>query len=308
MLVPAGSFVQGDDHAYPEEAPSHLASVSAFSIDIHPVTNAQFADFVADTGYVTTAETAGAAVFNAPPGPVDLGQPSLWWRHNAAANWRRPNGVDRLAREHDDHPVVCVTAVDALAYAVWVGAHLPTEAEWEWAAGAGLELPASWPLAADGMLLANVWLGEFPWRPIRSMTPATTPVGAFPPNASGLFDMLGNVWELTADPWTADHRHVDARSATKALTDQLHPCCGGGNDRAGGDNCSGHRREGDDGDGEADNITGDGVVAKGGSYLCAANYCRRYRPQARHRQGFIDAACHVGFRCVHRPGSGANHG
>ncbi len=271
--VPAGTFVQGDDHGYPEEAPSRTVAVAAFEIDVHPVTNAQFADFVAATGHVTGAESTGAAVFVAPAGAVDLGQPALWWQHRRTASWRRPNGVDPLSAEHDDHPVVGVTVADAAAYAAWVGGRLPTETEWEWAAGGGIALAPTWPLAADGMLLANVWLGEFPWRSIRAAAPGTMPVGSFPPNVFGLFDMLGNAWELTSDRWTVDHRRP-AR------------CCSG----------------------SALHETTAAVVAKGGSFLCAANYCRRYRPPARHFQGAGEAAGHVGFRCVYEPGRASPRG
>ena len=271
--IPAGTFVQGDDHAYPEEAPARPASVAAFAIDVHAVTNQQFAVFVSATGHVTKAERDGASVFVPCDHPVDLADPTRWWRHDPSASWRRPRGSDgRLDDpELSDHPVVGITAEDALAYAGWVGGRLPTEAEWEWAAAAGIAPSAVWPLAADGMLSANVWLGEFPWRSIRRTAPGTMPVGAFPANVFGLFDMLGNVWELTADVWTADHRPAS-------------PCCSPGTADSGAS------------------------VAKGGSFLCAAGYCRRYRASARHPQPRGEAACHVGFRCVYPAGSVAGDG
>lgn len=272
--IAAGTFVQGDDHQYPEEAPSRLVTVGSFDIDVHPVTNAQFAAFVATTGYVTTADSIGAAVFVQSAGPVDLARPENWWRHDPGATWRRPNAVAVSAEEHADHPVVAVTHADAQAYAGWARGRLPTEAEWEWAAGVGQPLRDSWPLADDGRLLANVWLGEFPWRSIRSTAPGTTPVGSFPPNPNGLFDMLGNVWELTADPWSSHRDHHPIPS----------PCCSPATSGV------------------------DAVVVKGGSYLCAANYCRRYRPAARHRQPVAEAACHVGFRCAYDEGTGGRHG
>ncbi|MCU1400106.1 MAG: hypothetical protein JWN62_3215 [Acidimicrobiales bacterium] len=265
--IPAGTFVFGDDQSYPEEAPARTVSVGAFAIDVHAVTNAQFAAFAADTGHVTTAECDGAAVFVPFDRPVDLADPAQWWRHDPSASWRRPRGSDAGLDDCDgnelaDHPVVCVTADDADAYARWAGGRLPTEAEWEWAAAGGIALPTRWPLAGDGMLCANVWLGEFPWRSIRRDAPGTMPVGAFPANGFGLFDMLGNVWELTADDWSADHR-------------PLSPCC------------------------SSPTAGTAAIVAKGGSFLCAANYCRRYRPSARHAQPRKDSACHVGFRCVY---------
>lgn len=272
-LIAAGTFVQGDDHQYPEEAPARTVAVAEFAIDLHPVTNEQFAEFVAATGHVTAAERDGAAVFVPAYTPVDLGRPELWWRHDPNANWRTvrgaADGAGALSQEFADHPVVAVSHADAAACAAWRGGRLPTESEWEWAATAGGALSSSWPLADDGMLLANVWIGEFPWRSIRQRPPGTTPVGAFPPGANGLFDMLGNVWELTADAWS---RGAHAATCCEPL-------------RAG-------------------IMAPDGVVAKGGSYLCAANYCRRYRPAARHRQPVSEATCHIGFRCAYDAGFG----
>lgn len=238
VAVPAGRLVMGSNHHYPEEAPEREVDVAAFRLDVHPVTVAQFAAFVAATGHVTAAERrrpAGGEVFVMPAEPVDLADPGRWWHFVLGAHWRRPEGspidLDAVA----DHPVTQVDLADAGAYAEWVGARLPTEAEWEWAAARD-PLPVTWPLAADGRLLANVWIGEFPWQHRRPGRPGTAPVGAFPPRG-GCFDQLGQVWE-----WTAEG------------------------------------------------------VAKGGSYLCAANYCSRYRPAAR----LFPAAptAHLGFRCA----------
>lgn len=256
VVVPATTFVQGDDHHYLEERPARSVSVTSFRIDVHPVTNAQFTAFVEATGHVTAAESHGGAAFVRPMHRVDLADPSAWWQHCEAACWRRPDGSHELSVDHLDHPVVQVDRLDAAAYADWAGMRLPTESEWERAA-CGVTLPATWPLAADGMLLANVWLGEFPVESIRTLRPGTSPVGAFAPNELGLFDMLGNVWEWTSDAWDTD-------STT---------CCGPP---------VGHRA--------------DAGVVKGGSYLCAANYCARYRPAARHRQLIGEATCHIGFR------------
>lgn len=253
--IPGGEFTAGDDHHYPEESPSRRIAVAAFLIDVHAVTNAQFAAFVDATGHVTTAEREGGAVFVPSTGPVDLARPDLWWRHSRDANWRNPRGDGSGAIA--DHPVVQVARADADAYAAWVGGRLPTEVEWEWAANGGQGLPRRWPLADDGMLLANVWLGEFPWRSIRSEPPGTMPVGSFAPNVFGLFDMIGNAWEWTADTWFGD---------------------------------------------------GSSGVAKGGSFLCAANYCSRYRPAARHPQPLDEPACHIGFRCAYDLGTGASDG
>ena len=279
-VIAAGTFVQGSVHHYPEEAPEREAHVDGFVIDVHPVTNAQFLDFVQSTGHRTTAEKSGAAVFVPTDGPVDLARPSNWWRHDDDASWRRPLGRNTLTAELADHPVVNITIADANAFARWVGGRLPSESEWEWAAGAGHPLMSSWPLGEDGRLLANVWIGEFPWRSFRTRTPGTTPVGTYAPNPNGLFDMLGNVWELTADRWSTSR----LPPRTEATT-----CCG---PTAADLGCEPDR----------------GMVAKGGSYLCAANYCARYRPAARHRQMADEAACHIGFRCAYETGTLPHHG
>ena len=262
LWVPSGLATIGDDHHYPEERPSRTVHVDGFFIDQHPVTNAQFAEFVAATGYITDADQHGGNVFVPAGGPVDLSQPALWWRHEPGASWRRPHGAGVITAEHHDHPVVQVSQRDAIAYSQWAGRRLPTEVEWEWAANDGTQLPHSWPLAADGMLLANVWLGEFPWKHIRRAQPSTMPVGSFAANSRGLFDMLGNVWEWTSDTWAERH---DA-------TPPASPCCSA--------------------------TSADSATTKGGSFLCAANYCARYRPAARHAQPRSEPACHTGFRCA----------
>ncbi len=261
VIVPAATFVQGDDHHYPEERPAHAVAVGSFHIDVHPVTNAQFVAFVEATGHETGAETRGGAVFVRPSHRVDLADPSAWWEHRESACWRRPDGSHDLTEDHLDHPVVQIDRRDAATYATWAGMRLPTEAEWERAA-CGASLPATWPLAADGLLLANVWLGEFPVEVVRTRSPGTSPVGAFAPNKLGLFDMLGNVWEWTSSAWASEWK----------------TCCGPTKGHGVGDPNAG--------------------VVKGGSYLCAANYCARYRPAARHRQLIGEATCHIGFRCA----------
>ena len=185
----------GSNHHYPEERPERKVTVGPFAIDVHPVTVAQFAEFVAATGFVTDAERhrpAGGDVFVAPTEPVDLADPGRWWRFVPGASWR-----DRAGDEHADHPVTFVTVADAAAYAGWAGARLPTEEEWEFAASRQ-QRPPSWPLAPDGRLLANVWIGEFPVEHRRPRPAGTMPVGSFPPSPDGLFDLLGQVWELTA--------------------------------------------------------------------------------------------------------------
>lgn len=290
----------GSDEHYPEEAPVCLAAAGDFWIDTHPVTNRQFAEFVARTAYVTFAEIApdprdypgmspemaqpGSAVFTPPDGPVDLSNPGLWWRFVFGADWRHPYGPRSSIAAIMDHPVVQVAYEDAAAYARWAGKSLPTEAEWELAARGGLEGAAfAWgeELTPEGRYMANYWQGQFPWENTRDDGYATTsPVGAFPPNGFGLYDMIGNVWEWTTD-WFVDSP-ADATSA----------CCGPPRRRT--------AAEDESFDPGAPHLRIGRKVVKGGSHLCAPNYCQRYRPAARYAQPTDSPASHVGFRCIVR--------
>ena len=275
IFLEGGAFSMGAARFYPEERPVRPAAVEAFWIDATPVTNAGFARFVAATGYVTAAERPsgaippGSSVFVPPPGPVDLGDPSQWWAFREGACWRRPLGEGSDLAGLEDHPVVHVTFEDAAAYAAWAGKALPTEAQWEYAARGGLEgADYAWgnALAPDGLMLANYWQGEFPAQnTLRDGWLRTSPVCAFPANGYGLHDMIGNVWEWTLDGWTMPGEAPAPR------------CCAA---KAGGT---------------------ERKVIKGGSHLCAANYCQRYRPAARHPQPAGEATSHIGFRCVAAP-------
>jgi formylglycine-generating enzyme len=296
VAIPAGSFLMGSDHDYPEEAPAHRVEVAGFLIDRTPVTNAQFAAFVAATGHVTVAEIAptreeypqaldhmlyaGSLVFKRPRGPVDLRDWSRWWEFRRGADWRHPYGPESSIEGLDDHPVVHVAWADAAAYADWAGKALPTEAEFEYAARGGLEgQPYAWGAVfrPGGRHMANTWQGKFPLHNSREDGwEATSPVGSFPANGYGLYDMIGNVWEWTAD-WYADRHDPDAAA----------PRCCGGDERA--------RRA------SADTLGVPRKVLKGGSFLCAPNHCRRYRPAARHAEAIDSSTCHIGFRCVVRP-------
>jgi len=281
--IPAATFRMGSDGHYAEEAPVHRVAVDGFLIDRHEVTNRQFAAFVEATGYVTVAErpldpadfpgapaenlVAGSLVFTRTRGPVDLRHLNKWWTWTPGACWKRPEGRGSTVADRWDHPVVHVAYEDADAYATWAGKTLPTEAQWELAARGGLDGAVYvWGDEAEppGAKLANHWHGDFPWR-AEPGSGATTPVGSYAPNGHGLFDMAGNVWEWTADDF--------ARQG-------IHMCC------------APSRQE----DGESFPRK----VIKGGSHLCAPNYCLRYRPAARQGETVDSTTCHIGFRCVIR--------
>jgi formylglycine-generating enzyme required for sulfatase activity len=301
--IDGGSFSMGSNHHYPEEAPEHPVSVDGFWMDFHPVTNQQFGRFVTATGYVTLAEKApraedypgaipemlqpGSVVFHKPLKPVSRSQPLVWWRYVLGADWRHPFGPDSNLDGKTQHPVVHISYEDAQAYADWAGKALPSEAEWEFAARGGLQgVEYAWgdDLMPGGQIMANTWQGQFPWENLTCRGfEGTSPVGFFPPNAFGLFDMIGNVWEWTTD-WYAP-RHIAAPAEKSG-------CCAGMPNR---------RDEARERSIEPGGLAIPRRVIKGGSFLCAPSYCRRYRPAARMAQPIDSAACHLGFRCVKRP-------
>ncbi len=300
VQLPGGSFVMGSNDHYPEERPARKVRVGAFAIDRYAVTNSQFARFVAATGHVTLAErpvdpadypgadpallVPASVVFVPPPGRVDLGNLHNWWQYLPGADWRHPRGPGSSLDGLDQHPVVQVGYDDALAYARWAGKDLPTEAEWEYAAWGGREgAEFAWgdELVPDGRYMANTWQGEFPWDNQGLDGYAwTAPVGSFPPNGYGLYDMIGNVWEWTRD-WYQTHDRLPGKA-----------CCTLENPRGGSLE--------DSVDARAQGPRIPRRVMKGGSHVCAPNYCRRYRPAARMAQPIDTATCHVGFRCVVR--------
>ena len=302
VALPGGTFRMGSDRHYPEERPMHEVAVAPFRIDRYPVTNRQFAEFVAATSHVTFAEIppdpkdypgalphmiyAGSLVFTPPDHRVDLRDWSQWWRFLKGADWRSPYGPESGIGGLDDHPVVHVAYSDALAYARWAGKELPSEAEWEFAARGGLDgAEYAWgdEFTPAGRHLANTWQGEFPRQNLELDGFArTSPVGAFPPNGYGLYDMIGNVWEWTSDWWSARHQ-----------PDPAKPCCTPTNPRGG--------PEAQSYDPGQPHVAIPRKVLKGGSHLCAPNYCRRYRPAARHAEPVDTSTSHVGFRCVRRP-------
>ena len=286
--LPGGSFRMGSTSFYPEEAPVHTVTVAPFAIERHPVTNAQFAAFVRDTGYVTVAERPldpalypgvapedllpGALVFRPTAGPVNLDDWRQWWDWAPGANWRAPFGAGSDIAGKDEHPVVQIAYPDAGAYAAWAGRRLPTEAEFEYAARGGASSTYPWgeEQRPGGALMANTWQGRFPYRNDGAGVGATrwagtSPVGAFPANGYGLVDMIGNVWEWTTTKYSAHHLIPAATS-----------CCPT----------------------SAEPDPGLVQALKGGSHLCAPEYCHRYRPAARSPQSQDSSTTHIGFRCV----------
>ncbi len=297
--LPGGRFRMGSDAHYAEERPAHEAMVGPFAMDETAVTNAAFAAFVAATGYVTVAERPldpslypgakpemlqpGSLVFRMTEGPVDTSDYRNWWSWTPGACWRHPEGPGSDIAGRAGHPVVHVAFEDAEAFAAWAGKSLPSEAEWEYAARGGLDgAEFAWgdELAPGGVHVANTWQGPFPWRNFATDGFAgTCPVRSFPPNGHGLFEMCGNVWEWTSD-WFAPRHAAEAEPT----------CCGTGR---------GPTLEGSY-DPAQPAIRIPRRVVKGGSFLCAPSYCRRYRPAARHAQMVDSGMSHIGFRCIRR--------
>jgi formylglycine-generating enzyme required for sulfatase activity len=287
--LPAGTFRMGSERFYPEERPVREVSVDEFWIDRHPVTVAEFRRFVKATGHVTGAEVAptaedypdadpellvpGSLVFHKTDGPVSLDDYRNWWRWQPGADWRHPEGPESNAGGRERHPVTHVTHADAVAYAEWAGKSLPTEAEWEYAARGGLDGTVfTWgdEFAPKGRMMANTWQGEFPWQNLlHDRYEGTSPVETFPPNGYGLYDMAGNVWEWT-DDWFAP---AEEGPPSCCAPQSPHIADGGRFPRK---------------------------VTKGGSHLCAPNYCLRYRPAARQGEAIDTSTGHIGFRCVVR--------
>jgi formylglycine-generating enzyme required for sulfatase activity len=293
VWIPGGTFLMGSDEHYAEEAPTHVVSVDGFWMDKSLVTNAQFRRFVEATGHVTVAErppnpvdypgakaellVPASTVFGQPAGPVDLRNPYNWWFYVHGADWRHPEGPASSLKDRVRHPVVHVAYEDAEAYAAWAGKQLPTEAEWEFAARGALEgAEYAWgrELMPRGRAMANTWQGEFPWQNLAlDGWERTSPVGEFPANGYGLFDMIGNVWEWTTD-WYQSHAEAGTSCCASAAASY---------------------------DPRTPDVRIPRKVIKGGSFLCAPNYCRRYRPAARMAQAIDTSTCHVGIRLIVRP-------
>lgn len=289
----------GSDDFYEEERPVHRVSVKSFRIDESPVTNDEFAAFVADTGYVTFAEIAptpaeypnmpaemcraGSFVFHPLtekyPAPVTSAVPQ-WWNYVFGADWRHPYGPESGLNGLGDHPVVHVVADDAEAYAKWAGKELPTEAEWEYAARGGYDdgRPYAWgsELEPGGVVMAKIWKGQFPYKNLAAPgLERTSPVRTYPANDYGVFDMIGNVWEWTADWYVSGTQRSQSACCSVSAADSIAP---------------------------ESALKIPRRVLKGGSHLCAPSYCRRYRPAARWPQPIDTSTSHTGFRCVVREG------
>jgi formylglycine-generating enzyme required for sulfatase activity len=284
-------FLMGSDRYYPEERPKRRVSVDGFWIDRAPVTNAGFARFVESTGYVTLAEmvrspedfagarpddlVAGSMVFTPTRHPVPLDRPEQWWNFVPGADWQHPSGPGSSISGLREHPVVHLALADVEAYCLWSGTGLPTEEEWELAAKGGIaDAEFAWgdALEPEGRRMANIWNGIFPCVPEGEDWSSTSPVTAYPANGYGLYDMIGNVWEMTADWWS------------------LRPL-----GKVGQICCSVKRRASA---ASEDPLQTPRRVLKGGSHLCAANHCRRYRPAARQPHPSDTSTSHVGFRCA----------
>lgn len=305
VLIPSGTFMMGasdNQWALPRESPQHKVKVDAFYMDVHEVTNAQFAKFVEATGYVTIAERPidweemkkqlppgtpkpaddvlqpGSMVFVAPEQVTNLEDFSQWWQWVHGANWRHPLGPDSSIDGLENHPVVHIAYFDALAYAKWIGKRLPTEAEWEWAARGGLnDNLYTWgtEYVETGDPKCNFWTGTFPTENTKADGYYyTAPVKSYPPNGYNLYDMAGNVWEICAD-WFDEH-YYDSFDAEVAAENPIGP------------NQSNYAREPFD----------PKRVVRGGSFLCNDNYCSSYRVSARMPNSQDTGMNHTGFRLV----------
>jgi formylglycine-generating enzyme required for sulfatase activity len=297
--IPAGRFRIGSESGYAEERGGGEVDVPAFLIDAHEVTNAQFTAFVRATSYVTTAERAGGSAVFVAPRPGSRYAPYSWWHWTKGADWQHPQGPASSIKGLGQHPVVHVTVADAQAYAAWLGRSLPTEAQWEYAARGGLsaqqarvmdQIDGNTPeFQAHLLASANTWQGPFPERNSRQDGwRGTAPVGCFAPNGYGLVDMVGNVWELTQDAWRPSHAsrangqldQIGVSSAELANPDLVRVA-----DRPSSRSSSS----------EAEATP---RVIKGGSYLCAPDFCVRYRPASRQPQDAGFGTSHIGFRTV----------
>jgi formylglycine-generating enzyme required for sulfatase activity len=288
--IPPGSFEMGSDAGPPDERPRHRVTLKGFWMDRYEVTNAEFEKFVQATGYKTVAErppdpaqfpgapkemlVPGSLVFSPPNSAVDLDNYANWWRYVPGANWRQPEGPNSNLRGREQHPVVHISWEDANAYAKWAGKRLPTEAEWEYAARGGLQGRLfTWgdQQRPGGRWVANIFQGDFPHRNTgQDGFMGTAPVGSYPANGYGLFDMAGNVWEWCSDWYRPDAYRTHSPENPQGPADSFDPNEPGAVKR----------------------------VQRGGSFLCNDVYCTGYRPGARMKTTPDTGLSHSGFRCV----------
>ncbi|OEK09517.1 sulfatase [Flavivirga aquatica] len=310
LWIPAGSFMQGavpqDQMAMKHEKPQHPVTVDGFFMDIHEVTNAEFAKFVKETGYVTIAEREidweemkkqlpegtpkphdsimqpGSLLFKKSKSSLaNLYDFSQWWRWSIGVNWRHPSGPESNIEGKESYPVVHVSFQDAQAYCKWAGKRLPTEAEWEYAAR-GNKNGTTYLWGDDRSHLSkmvNSWEGEFPVsNTLEDGFERTAPVKTYPPNGFGLYDMAGNVWEYTSD-WYNVNYYKDLAAGNKSA---INP-------------------QGPEKPYNPSNPYLEEKVIKGGSFLCSDSYCASYRISSRMGTSLDSSAEHIGFRTVATP-------
>ncbi len=307
VWIPGGEFTMGtnDKDAYPYERPAHRVKVDGFWMDITEVTNADFKKFVDATGYITTAEKkpeweelkkqlppgtpkpdkmvleAGSLTFNPPEFTVSLDDYSQWWSWSSGTNWKHPQGPKSSIEGRENYPVVHVSFDDAAAYCKWAGKRLPTEAEWEFASRGGREGQRySWgeDFNPGGKFMANTFQGVFPGKNTSDDGfPEASPVKSFPPNDYGLYDIIGNCWE-----WTSDYFNINYYEELSKQGVAMNP-------------------KGPDKPYDPQEPYADKHVTRGGSFLCAENYCVNYRTSARQASAFDTGMSHIGFRCVTTP-------
>ncbi|MEP2026114.1 MAG: formylglycine-generating enzyme family protein [Reichenbachiella sp.] len=305
VYIPGGTFTMGseDREANPTEGPEFAVELSGFYMDVHEVTNAEFQVFVEATGYKTIAErpidweemkkqlpagmekpadsvlSPGSLIFSPQPNIANLNDYSQWWAWLIGSDWRHPYGPDSDITGKENHPVVHIAHEDAKAYAQWAGKRLPTEAEWEYASRGGMHQSFAWgeELTPEGQFLANFFQGTFPGEnTIEDGFEKTAPVKSYAPNAYGLYDMIGNVWEWTGD-WYRPDSHFQNKQ--KAITVCRNPT-------------------GPESSYDPQEPKVPKRVIKGGSYLCSDQYCSNYRPSARMATAIDSGQEHLGFRCV----------